>query len=268
MTTDGLDRARSARWLAAAQRRRSRRSFDGTPVPDEALAALRRLAEEFRPFPGARAVVVPEAPEALFVGIVGAYGGISHAPSAIIMLGADESAERVGYTGEALVLEAVALGLDTCWVGGLFSSGHAARAAGPMPAERVFAVCALGHALERTTLKERVLSGGSRARHRRPAEEIAPGCDSWPAWARDAVEAARIAPSAMNKQPWRFRMEDDRLVVGFEPPDRPRISKRLDCGIAMLHAEIAAVASGVAGSWEMLASPDVAVYAPGETSTR
>jgi len=268
MTAATPDAAQSVRWLAAATTRRSRRSFDGSRVSDDTLAALSALAAEFQPFPGARAVVVPEAPEALFVGIVGAYGGISHAPSAIIMLGADDAAERVGYTGEALVLEAVALGLDTCWVGGLFSSGHAARAAGPMPGERVFAVCALGHALERTTLKERLLSGGSRARHRLTSEEIAPGCSSWPAWARDAVEAARIAPSAMNRQPWRLRMEDDRLVVGFEPPDRPRISKRLDCGIAMLHAEIAAVAGGVAGSWQLLASPDVAVFAPGEASTR
>ncbi|KKL04715.1 hypothetical protein LCGC14_2613280, partial [marine sediment metagenome] len=30
--------------------------------------------------------------------------------------------EEVGYTGEGVILEATALGLNTCWVGGFFKS--------------------------------------------------------------------------------------------------------------------------------------------------
>lgn len=268
MTTGVLDTARSARWLAASAVRRSRRSYDGTRVPDSALDSLATLAGEFRPFPSARAVLVREALQALFAGIIGAYGGISDAPSAIVLLGADGTdAEEVGYTGQGLVLEATALGLDTCWVRGLFNSGHAARVANATSGERVFAVCAVGHARANVTLKERVLSGGAHAGNRRPDEEIAPGYATWPDWARAAVEAVRCAPSAMNKQPWRLRMEAGRLIVGFEPPERPRISKRLDCGIAMLHAEVAARAGGVTGSWQSLASPDVAAFTAADVPT-
>ncbi|HHY93759.1 MAG TPA: nitroreductase, partial [Firmicutes bacterium] len=36
----------------------------------------------------------------------------------------------MGYTGEAVVLEATALGLATCWVGGFFRPEVAARLLG------------------------------------------------------------------------------------------------------------------------------------------
>lgn len=38
------------------------------------------------------------------------------------------------------------------------------------------------------------------------------------------------------------------------------ISKRLDCGIAMLHIEIGALSAGVKGRWELLQSPQVARF--------
>ena len=77
-------------------------------------------------------------------------------------------------------------------------------------------------ALETVTGTERVIYGTaptppSRAR---PAEEIAPGLRRrGPPWARAGVEAARLAPSAMNRQPWRFRYEDGRVVVSFDGSD-------------------------------------------------
>jgi hypothetical protein len=38
------------------------------------------------------------------------------------------------------------------------------------------------------------------------------------------------------------------------------VSKRLDCGIAMLHLEVAAVSSGCKGAWEFLPSPRVGKF--------
>jgi hypothetical protein len=68
----------------------------------------------------------------------------------------------------------------------------------------------------------------------------------------------------MNRQPWRFRTEDGALVVGFAGADvtKARTSKRLDVGIAMLHAELGALSEGVSGRWEVLAGEDVARYVP------
>ena len=39
------------------------------------------------------------------------------------------------------------------------------------------------------------------------------------------------------------------------------VSRRLDCGIAMLHIELAALVSGIDGHWEFLEQPNIARYA-------
>jgi hypothetical protein len=38
------------------------------------------------------------------------------------------------------------------------------------------------------------------------------------------------------------------------------VSKRLDCGIAMLHLEIAALHHGIRGVWELMEAPQVARF--------
>ncbi|MFC2014334.1 hypothetical protein ACFLU8_05675 [Chloroflexota bacterium] len=38
------------------------------------------------------------------------------------------------------------------------------------------------------------------------------------------------------------------------------MSKRLDCGIAMLHIEIAARSYGIQAEWQFLKAPDVARF--------
>ena len=256
-----LSPVQAVRWGMAIPNRHSRRSYDSTPLAAADLDALESVAVTFQPFPASRGVVIRNADPSLFVGIVGAYGGVSGAPAALAFIGRGAApAEAVGYTGEALVLEATALGLDTCWVGGLFSAGTAGPAADCSSDERVFAVSPLGHAAPHPTVKERVLFGAGRPKHRRRLEEIASGHELWPPWARASAEAARLAPSAMNRQPWRLAYERDALVIGFGGADSPRISKRLDCGIAMLHIEIAAVNAGITGEWELLESPQVARF--------
>jgi nitroreductase len=253
----------AARLAAAIPLRRSRRSYDGVPVAAADLDALDEFTRAFRPYRDARAVVLREAPQSVFAGIVGAYGGVSGAPCALVFVGAgDYAPEDVGYTGEAAVLEATALGLGTCWVAGTFSKHATADVVTLAPDERVVAISPLGHPVEHPTVKERVLFGVARAKHRRSLEEIAPGHDGWPAWAQAAVAAARIAPSAMNRQPWRFRMAGGGLVVSTTGVPTPRTSLRLDCGIAMLHAELGARSEGVGGCWEPLAGSDVARFVP------
>jgi len=254
------------RWLEAVPERHSRRSYTGELVPPEHLDTLESLAASFRPWPDARAVLVREAPASIFLGIIGAYGGISGAPSAIVLVGShDVPAERIGYTGEALVLEAAALGLDTCWVGGFFNPAATNKLVAHEADERVYAVIPVGMAEGHISRKERLLFGAGHEKRRRSPDDIAFGWQSWPVWARRGVVAARIAPSAMNREPWRFALgRDEAVTLSFDGLDMPRISKRLDCGIAMLHFELGAAAEGVTGEWEQLASPGVGRFVAGE----
>jgi hypothetical protein len=85
--------------------------------------------------------------------------------------------------------------------------------------------------------------------------------EEWPDWVNPSLEAARRAPSAANRQPWGFDVQDDGITV-FVRTAGPEfnVSKRLDCGIAMLHLEVAALDSGCRGKWEFLPSPQVAKF--------
>ncbi|MBI5015336.1 MAG: nitroreductase family protein [Deltaproteobacteria bacterium] len=250
------------RWLEAAARRVSRRRFEAAPRADSTLRRLEELCESLRPFGSARVLLVREAPAGLFRGIVGASGSVRGAPHCLVMVGAEDAAAEVGYVGEAAVLEATALGLGTCWVGGLFSREKADSLAALGPAERAFAVSPLGRATADNELEERLMSAVARSRSRKPLSVIAPGSGEWPAWARAGVEAARLAPSALNRQPWRFSMEGGTVLVAADSDrDTYRIPKRLDCGIAMLHFELGARGAGVPGAWRDAAGR-VAAFVP------
>ena len=85
--------------------------------------------------------------------------------------------------------------------------------------------------------------------------------DELPEWIRSAIQAARLAPSAINRQPWGFDMQDGSITVYVRTGGREfSVSKRLDCGIAMLHIEVAAMSCGVGGDWQFLKVPQVARF--------
>ena len=83
----------------------------------------------------------------------------------------------------------------------------------------------------------------------------------WPPWVKIALEAVRLAPSAVNRQPWGFQVEPDAIIISVRTGGSEfNVSKRLDCGIAMLHLEVAAAAYGISGKWELLEAPRVARF--------
>ena len=255
-----------SRWHAAIPPRRSRRQYDSTDLEQGQLAHLREVCREFRPFEGARSDVVVQSPDRIFRGAVGPYGKIKGARALIAFTGdmADPHVqEKVGYLGEAIILEVTAMGLATCWVGGFFRPKVAASVVHTSRNERVLAVTPVGRAVDGLTREERIMTGFGRNHRRRPLEEMVSGLAraDWPQWIETALRAARIAPSAINRQPWRFLVEPDSITVSV---DNPRftfgVSKRLDCGIAMLHIEVAALDCGVQGKWELLEAPQVARY--------
>ncbi len=136
------------------------------------------------------------------------------------------------------------------------------------PGEQVVAVTPVGHPVERKQIMERMMSAAVRSAARRQVEEIAPGLkrgfgpdhEAWPDWAVTAVEAARLAPSGANRQPWRFRLRDGSLVMGRA--EKVYWTAPIDFGIAMLHVELGAGHEGVRGAWDRLPDPDVARFVP------
>jgi nitroreductase len=268
-------------WYRAIFVRRSRRSFIDRLPEEEKVAMIEKVCREFR-LEGAlkegaevraearvrvkvrvRAEFVRLSPEKVFRGIVGNYGRITGAPYYVALIGetgAPNVEESVGYLGEGVILEATALGLGTCWVSGFFRPEPVRDHIAIAEDERVYAVTPIGYTSSDYSAKEKLYASAARSRKRKSFGEIVEGGAPEP-WQEKATEAARMAPSAANRQPWRFVLGEKSITVRVDnPKDSNRFPKRLDCGIAMLHIELGAMTAGKKGQWEPLLTPEVAQY--------
>jgi len=255
-----------SRWYAAIEERRSRRLFDQNPLRQDLIEHLDTVCQEYRPFEEARSVLVNKSPDRVFKGAIGHYGKIKGASAFIAFIGSKDDPkihEKVGYSGEGIILEATALNIGTCWVGGFFRPEEAASLAEIKDNEKVFAVTPIGYAIEKWSLEEKIMTGFGMTHRRKSLIELVTGLEEsqWPMWVKTALEAARLAPSAVNRQPWRFHVEKNSITVSVDNlDDTYNISKRLDCGIAMLHIEVSSLHCDVRGTWEFLKPPGVARF--------
>lgn len=255
-------------WYGAITNRRSRRQFDQSKsIPEEILSRLESVCSKFKPFKSARSQLVTEHCDDVFKGVVGAYGKIKCAKAFIAFIGdlSDKYVqEQVGYTGEGIILEATSLKLATCWVGG-FKANVVNSLLNKSSQERVLAVTPVGYVKEHETLEERFMASFGRNHERKPLATITTGLteEKWPAWLKTSLEAARKAPSAINRQPWSFDINANALTISIRTHGLEfNVSKRLDCGIAMLNFHVASLFNGIEGTWEFLDSPSVARFTP------
>ena len=151
--------------------------------------------------------------------------------------------EMEGFMGEALVLEATAMGLGTCWLGAGFVPEIVNRNVNLQNDENVHCVIALGKCDAKPFApKRKELSKISNVDE---AKLAALG-----AWQQEAVKAARIAPSAVNLQRW--KIEADKTSVAILEPSFVLVKKyaALDRGICMLHAAVGAHHAGREAVWK------------------
>ncbi|HOL16870.1 MAG TPA: nitroreductase family protein [Bacillota bacterium] len=245
------------KWYRAISKRRSCRRYFPQYLPQELVYQLwhviTKLNETRR---SARIELLTESPDPVLKGIIGPFGKIKGARAYAAFIGAtgdEHVAEETGYLGECFILEATANQLATCWVGGTFKAGAVAGLLKTAPGEEVLAIATVGFPY---------LKHPSGGHNRKPLEKLCTGLprEQWPSWAEAALEAARLAPSACNRQPWRFTVAKNSITISLNKPPIGKLSPRLDCGIAMLHLELGALSRGVRGHWEYLASPEVARF--------
>ncbi|MFC2010218.1 nitroreductase family protein [Chloroflexota bacterium] len=255
-----------SKWYSVIDKRRSRRSFETRLLESNHLTHVRSICNDFKPFPDNRSVLVNEPSDIVFKGALGPYGKIRGAPAFIAFIGKKENPnvqEQVGYIGEGIILEAEAMNLSTCWVA-LFRSKIVESLIELENNEQVLAIAAIGYAKKQESIEERMMTGFGWTHRRKSLSDLVIGFEGvdYPQWVLSALNAARLAPSAVNRQPWRFQVDSNGITVSVNSIKKEYgVSRRLDCGIAMLHIEVAALNSGINGNWEFLKQPDVAKYA-------
>ena len=137
-----------------------------------------------------------------------------------------EAEEEIGYFGEELVLLSQTLGLNTCWVGLTYKKipGTFTLREGDV----VHCVIALGY------------GATSGTQHPQKKAENFYECEGVPPqWFKDGLEAALLAPTAVNQQKFKFILHPGNVVEA-----RASFSMagyvNIDLGIVKQHFEIGA----------------------------
>ena len=216
----------------AIQARHSVRAYKEQPLTADVAQALEEKIAELNREGQLHIQLIQNEPKA-FLGPLARYGKFSGVSNYLVMAGkqADDLDERIGYYGEQLVLFAQTIGLNTCWVGLSYTKipGTYVLDEG----EKIACFIAIGYG-ETQGVKHKI----------KRIDQVSNVSDDSPDWFRRGVEAALLAPTAINQQKFSFHL----LPTQEGQPARV-LAKRhfslvgytqMDLGIARYHFEIAA----------------------------
>lgn len=246
------------RLAAAAGQRYSCRSYTADVPPNlDQLAPF--LTDGFEPFPHNSEVRfhILDKPAVIQQILKGPWGPVSRLLLMAVRSDQPHYLEALGYAGQQLILEATALDIQTCWVAGMCDLKQAARHFPGLDSPwSVQAVSPLGCGTSsaKTGMKQKLFKFLSAQRGQRHGLDVLmhpTELASLPPVLVNAIQAAAKAPSALNRQPWRYALRGTELIVSSTQtaPQRTHPS-RLDLGIAMLEFTAAVRAQGQDGHWQ------------------
>lgn len=215
----------------AIKARHSVRNYKHQPLPEEIIGALRKKIEECNQLGNLHIQLVTDERKA-FSGIM-SYGSFSGVENYLIMAGrkAADLDERIGYYGEQIVLLAQTLGLNTCWVGLTYRKVNETFKLND--GEKVACVIALGYGEDKY-----------RQHKIKSRTEVSNADDLSPEWFVKGVDAALLAPTAVNQQKFHFELLKEQK--NGKPQVKASTSfsmlgyTKMDLGIAKFHFEIGA----------------------------
>ncbi len=210
--------------LTAIKERHSVRRYKEMPIEKEKLDVLFDEVKKCNAESGLNIQLVTNEPRA-FTGALASYGHFSGVSSYFALVGkkSAELEETAGYYGERLVLLSQQLGLNTCWVALTFSKRRSKISINK--GEKLVCVISLGYGEKQ-----------GREHKNRPVEEICTCYDNSPDWFKAGVDAAMLAPTAINQQKFNFSLEGNTVTATAQKGP----CSKIDLGIVKLHFELGA----------------------------
>lgn len=215
----------------AIEARHSVRAYKDKPLDESTVNLLKEKIIELNHEGELHMQLITNEPKA-FQGPLARYGKFSGVNNYIVIAGekADDLDERVGYYGEQLVLYAQTLGLNTCWVGLSYTKVPGTYVL--YWKEKIACYIAIGYG-ETQGVSHKI----------KTVAQVSNADEGTPEWFRKGVEAALLAPTAVNQQ--KFSFEYAGMTGG-----RHRVIARkgfsligytkMDMGIAKYHFELGA----------------------------
>ena len=203
--------------------RHSVRQYLDKKIPETVRSSLDAYAAELNEQGDLHMQIIYDEPEC-FNSRMAHYGKFENCTNYIAMVGKKASSldERCGFYGELLVLKAQELGLNTCWVALTHGKSKAVVADGETEA----IIIALGYGKTQGT-----------AHKSKAAADVANLSPDSPDWYRNGIEAALLAPTAINQQKFSFQLNGKKVsaktgLIGT--------CLKIDLGIVKCHFELGA----------------------------
>lgn len=209
----------------AIKERHSVRQYKAEPIKEDTRKKLEELIEACNAESGLHMQLICDDPEC-FNTFLAHYGNFKGAVNYIAMVGKKAMSdldEKCGYYGQKLVLEAQTMGLNTCWVAGTYGKGKCK--AGISADEKIVCVIAIGY--------------GENSGNVHKCKDVGKLCkvaeSDMPDWFREGLEAALLAPTALNQQKYVIDLENGEAVITAKAGPMTKI----DLGIVKYNFEAA-----------------------------
>jgi len=226
----------------AIEARHSVRAYKDQPLAEEVVKRLEEEIAEVNQSGSLHIQLIRNEPKA-FQGTLAKYGKFRNVTNYMVMAGkkSDDLDERIGYYGEHLVLLAQTLGLNTCWVGLSYKKIPDTYVLDE--GEVIKAYIAIGYGeTQGSSHKIKTIEQVNRTAVRTFGSSKN-ASDITPLWYTKGIEAALLAPTAVNQQKFSFeyvgtnngrhqvRAKKGISMIGYT---------QIDLGIVKYHFEIGA----------------------------
>ncbi|MDU3722113.1 MAG: nitroreductase family protein [Clostridium celatum] len=248
------------------KKRKSIRTYTNEEVSQEIIKNLNTYIKNLKsPFNESVTFEIIDSKEHINGSKIGTYGIIKGATKFIVVKvkKSEFSLQDLGYKMESLILYATSLGLGTCWIGGTFKKEQFAKAIDLKGDEILPIVSPIGYEASKKSLVDRTMRKFTKCDFRKPWNELFFLRDfSLPLTTYSTVgeyknvfENVRLAPSALNKQPWRIIKNGDNfhffIKKDKEPSEKINYDiQKIDMGIAMCHFDLSCKEKGINGGFK------------------
>ncbi|HCW53629.1 MAG TPA: nitroreductase Nfs [Clostridium sp.] len=239
--------------------RHSVRNYSDEPLSDEIINKINSYIKDLtNPFNKEVRIELIEKDESNEDIKLGTYGVIKGANYFFVSAckNDDISLMALGYSLEKLILFCTSLGLGTVWLGGTFKKSNFAKAIKLQKDEVLPIVSPVGYEGGKKTLLGTLF--GNHHNKRKPFSELffnenfyTPLSEIHAGQYFEPLEMLRLAPSAVNKQPWRVVKEDDKIHFYLASTNA---LNRVDIGIALCHFHLTALEDKLEGEFKVVDS--------------